>query len=238
MGYNYTTWLQALRINSGSDANDANFTTMLPSIIDYAEQRIYRELNLISTVETDTSVACTIGNRNLDIPNTFVTVTNVSILSPAGGDVLSVERKPLVPASRALIDMLWPSSATLGEPNMFAMVDQWSMVLGPSPEAAYGVEVVGTQRPAPLSAINPTTFLSERLPDLFMAASMTFSGLYQRNFTSVAGQGGNDPMMTGNWEAQYQLLKASADVEELRKRFAGASWTSQPISPIAQPQRG
>lgn len=237
-GYIYTTYVQALRIAAAVNANDSNFTTMIASIIDYAEQRIYRELNLISTVETDTSPTCTLNDRALSIPTTFVTINTVSLLTPAGASILAAVRKPLVPVARSVIDMLWPSSGTTGEPNMFAMVDQWSMVLGPAPDDTYGMEITGTQRPAALSESNTTTFLSERLPDLFFAASMTFAGLYQRNFISAAGQSGNDPMMAGNWEAQYQLLKASADVEELRKHFWGASWSSQPISSQAQPQRG
>ena len=77
-----------------------------------------------------------------------------------------------------------------------------------------------------------------RLPDLFVAASMVFMSLYQRNFASAQGQSGNDPMMGGNWEAQYQSLFASAATEEARKMFAAASWTSHPVSPQAQPQRG
>lgn len=237
-GYTYTTYKAALQTLVVSQAPDAPFDTILPSIIDYAEQRIYRELNLISTVQTDVSTFTTSGARELAIPNTFVVVNDIAIFTPAGSTPASGTRKSLVPASRSMLDVLWPSAADVAEPEIFSMTTQWSMSLGPSPDGQYTVEVVGTMRPAPLSATNTTTFISERLPDLFMAASMIFAALYQRNFASAQGQSGNDPLMGGNWEAQYTALKASADTEEQRKMFHASAWTSQPVPPQASPPRG
>lgn len=233
-GYTYNTYVAALQVLVVSQAPDVPFTTILPSCIDYAEQRIYRELDLISTVIVDRTVFTAAGTRSIDIPNTFVVVNDIAIFTPAGSTSEAGTRKALVPVSRSAIDVLWPSAADTGEPSMFSMTDQWSMVLGPSPDGEYAVEVVGTTRPAPLSASNTTTFLSERLPDLFMAASMVFMSGYQRNY----GAQSNDPQMSSSWEAQYQLLKGSADVEEARKHMRASAWTSQPPAPLATPPRG
>lgn len=237
-GYTYTTYVAALRTMIVSQSPDTPFDTILPSCIDYAEQRIYRDLDLISTVTTDATVNTVSSQRNITIPNTFVVVNDVAIFTPAGSTAINGTRKPLVPVSRAVVDQLWPSVADTGEPSMFSMTTQWEMALGPTPNGAYNVEVVGTQRPAALSAVNPTTFISERLPDLFLAASMCFMALYQRNFASAQGQSGNDPLMTGNWEAQYVAHLASADVEEARKHFRASAWTSQPVPAQAAPPRG
>lgn len=234
MAYTYTTFRLAVQTMVVSQDPDSDFDNILPSAIDYANERIYRELNLISSTVTDTTTTTTSGQRNLSIPDNFVVVYNVSVLSPAGSTPTTGARVPLVPVSRDLVDNVWPGNAVTGAPAMFAMVDQWSMVLGPAPNGAYTVEVVGTQRPAPLSADVPTTFLSERLPDLLMAATMIFMSGYLRNF----GQQANDPQMGASWESQYQALKAGADVEELRKFFAASSWSSYPLSSQAQPQRG
>lgn len=235
-GYTYATYTAALQVMMVSQAPDAPFDTILPSIIDYASLRIDRDLNLISAVSTDSTTLCVVGERLTSIPQTFVTVTEINVLSPAGTTSSDGSRAPLTPVARPVVDNLWPTNSTTyrGLPKMFAMVDQWSIVLGPSPDDTYALEIVGTTHPAVLSASVTTTFISENLPDLFMAASMVFAALYQRNF----GGGANDPGMVDKWESEYQLLKASADNEETRKRFAGASWTSQPVIPQAQPQRG
>lgn len=233
-GYTYSTYVTALQTLAASQSPDPAFDAILPSCIDYAEQRIYRELNLLSTVQTDTSVVTSNGSRTIAIPNTFVVVNDVAIFTPAGTGPTDGTRKSLVPASRSLIDVLWPAAQDTGEPNLFSMTDQWTMELGPSPDGIYTVEVVGTYRPAPLSDSNTTTFLSDRLPDLFMAASMIFMSGYQRNFSAQS----NDPQMGTSWEAQYKGLFASADTEETRKHFWASAWTSQPTPPQAAPPRG
>ena len=86
-------------------------------------------------------------------------------------------------------------------------------------------EVVGTVRPDSLSSTNQTTFISLYLPDLFLAASMVFVSGYQRDFALGASQP-NDPGMPINYESQYQTLLKSAGVEEARKKFEAAGWTS------------
>lgn len=235
MALTYTTYRLQLQTMVVSQDPDPDFDNILPGCIDYAEQRIYRELNLLNTVVTDQTVTLTLNQRSISIPQNIVAVNAVNIITPVNAGYITGSRSPLTPLSREVFDFFWPNNATsTGLPTVFAMVDQWSMMVGPSPDAAYEVEVIGTERPEPLSSVNTTTFLTDRLPDLFMAASMVFMSGYMRNF----GQQASDPQMGQSWEQQYGLLKASADTEELRKQFNGASWTSKPISPIAQPQRG
>lgn len=234
MAYDYTSYRLALQTMVASQDPDVDFDNILPSAIDYAEQRIYRELNLLNTVQVDTTTTLVIGTRTAEIDHTFVVVNNINLLVPAGSDGTNGTRVPLIPVSRDVIDMLWPGVTVTDQPSMFSMTDQWNIVLGPCPDDVYALEVVGTYRPDPLTASNPNTFLTDRLPDLFLAASMVFFSGYMRNFGAQA----SDPAMSSSWENQYQTLKTSADNEELRKQFWSSSWTSRPISSQAQPQRG
>lgn len=227
----YRSQIQTLIV---SQDPDPDFDNILPAAIDYANERICRELNLINTVYTDQTTSLTANDRGCSIPDTFITVTNINVITPVGAGYELGRRAPLVPVSRDALDMLWPDNTTTGVPWMYCMVDQWSILVGPPPDEGYELEVIGTYRPAPLSENNPNTFLSDQLPDLFIAASMVFMSGYMRNF----GAQQSDPAMSQSWENQYQLLKASADGEELRKRFWASSWSSQPVSPAAQPQRG
>jgi len=234
MGYNYTTYVAALKTMMVSTDPDTAFDTILPSIIDFAEQRIYRELDLLSTVVSDASTALTQSTRSATISSSFVAVNSISVLTPAGTTTGNGTRVSLTPVSREVLDILWPGSSVTGVPEMFAMTTQWAIAVGPSPDGAYTLEVIGTQRPAPLSVSNPNTFLTDRLPDLFMAASMIFASGYMRNFGTMS----SDPQMGQSWEQEYEKLLASANTEELRKHFWAASWSSRPVSPAAVPQRG
>lgn len=229
----YTTYVSQLENMIAMDPTDADFPTIIPAIINYAEMRIYRELDLISTITRDTSVTMTAGNPNVSLPTTFVVIQGVNIL-PAGASSATGARTPLAPVSKEVVYALWGDPTATGVPSMYAMVDQWAALIGPSPDAAYVVESYGTIRPNPLSPSNPNTFLTTYLYDLFLAASMVFASGWMRNFGAQA----SDPQMSSSWENQYQTLKASANLEELRKKSWSDSWTSFSPTPLAQPARG
>lgn len=230
----YNTYVSQLQTMIAMDATDPDFPTIIPAIINYAEMRIYRELDLISTITRDTSTTLVAANQNAAFPNTFVVIQGVNLLTPAVALPAVAARVPLIAVSKEVLYAMWGNPALTGPPTMYAMVDQWTALLGPSPDATYKVEVYGTIRPVPLSASNTTTFLTTYLYDLFLAASMVFVSGYMRNFGSQA----SDPQMGMSWETQYGTLKASADMEELRKKSWADSWTSMPPSPVAQPARG
>ena len=224
----------ALRLANLIPVNNSStqFQNMLPATIDYAEQRIYRELDLLSTVVTDSASSTTSGSRNFTLPTgsgKYVTVQTINIITPAATAPDSGTRRQLTPVDRRYLDAVWNSSTGSTVPKHFAMNDQDTIIFGPWPDAAYRVEVVGTIRPTPLSATNTTTFLTLYLPDLFMAASLVFAGENMRDF----GTEGGNAAVAQTWEQNYQALMASANAEELRKRFAGPGWSS--MSQVANP---
>ena len=235
-GLTYSTYKTALATLSVVPETDANWLSILPDAIEYAELRIYRDLDLLSTVQANTSFATTASNSKVAITQgTFVTLQNVNVITPAGtSDPDAGTRVPLLPVSKEYIQYSWPSATNAGVPQYFAMIDERTFSLGPWPDAAYTLEIIGTVRPATLSAVNTTTFISQYLPDLFLMASMIFISGYQRNF----GRQSDDPQMAQSYESQYQALLKGATVEEYRKKFAASGWTSNSPSPVATPGRG
>lgn len=236
MSYTYQTYVTALQNMASTPTNqtDPAFAQVLPSVIAYAENRIYRELDLLSTTTTNATAALTSGSRSFTLPTLparFVTVEQINVITPAGtADPEAGTRNPLTPTTKEFLDMVWNSATGSAQPQHFAMVTDQTLIVGPWPDADYQVEVVGTVRPAPLSPQNTETFLTLYLPDLFMAASMVFVSGYQQNFGSQA----DNPQMAQSWETQYTTLFASANSEEMRKKFAGALGTSKPAKPLVR----
>lgn len=235
-GLTYATYKSTLATLSVVPETDPNWLAILPSAIDYAELRIYRDIDLLSTVSTNTSYTTTLNASKVTLAaGTFVTLQNVNVITPAGtGTPDAGTRVPLLPVTKEYIQYAWPSSTNAAVPQYFAMIDERSFSLGPWPDGAYTLEIIGTIRPPSLSAVNTTTFISEYLPDLFLMASMIFISGYQRNF----GRQSDDPAMSQSYESQYQALLKGAMVEEYRKKFAASGWTSNSPSPVATPTRG
>lgn len=233
MALTYATYVTALSELLTIDPVDPNFLNILPDIIDYAEQRLYRELDILNTVVTDSSAALTSGNRNFTLPQSngrFVVTNGFNVYTPAGS---TNSRVQLIPVSRDVLDAIYPSADGADVPSMIAMITDQTVIVGPWPDANYTVEVIGTIRPTPLSATNTTTYLTLYLPDLMVAASMIFASGYQQNF----GAQSDNPQMASSWEGQYEKLIPSAGVEEQRKRYASGAWGSLSPTPIATPTR-
>lgn len=236
MSLTYAQFVTAFAGNLVVPETDANFLAMIPNAIDDAEQRIYRELDLLATVVTDATGITTASNRNFAIPggNAFRVIQDMNIITPAGvTDPELGTRNPLLPVSKEVLDVLFPSVAAAGVPQYVARVTQSTVVLGPWPLAAYTVEVVGTQFPPPLSASNDTTFLTQYLPDLFLAAAMVYGAAWQQNFSAM----GDNPPQGTNWESHFKTLLTSASVEEFRKKFGSEGWSDKQPDPIATPPR-
>jgi hypothetical protein len=138
----------------------------------------------------------------------------------------------MVPVTKEFLDAVYPNVTTIGTPQYFAPVSNTVFLIGPSPDVNYTAEVIGTQRPTPLSVSNSSTFLTSYCPDLFMAASMVFATAYQRDFGAQA----DDPKSANSWEQQYQTLVGSAQQEQLRTRYEGAAWTPMVQAPVQPPR--
>lgn len=237
MSLNYTSFVTDLANLIVVPETDPGYQTALPNIIDDAEQRLYRELDLLSTV-TRQNGPLTPNNRNFTLPlagGRFVVVEQMNAITPPGTtNPDSGTRLPMNPVSKEVLDILGNSPSYTGVPTMYAPISQQDWIVGPAwPDAAYTIEVVGTIRPAPLSNTNQNTFLTDYLPDVFMAAALVMSAGYQKNFSAM----GDNPQAGVTWETHVKVLLDSAKVEELRKKFGSQGWTSKSPDPIATPPR-
>lgn len=236
MPLTYSTYVTTLANLMVVPETDPNFVQILPSIIDYAEGRCYRDLDLLSEIVTNDTQTLNANTRTVSLPvpaaGPYNVVEQVNLLE-------SGVRTPLTPVSREVLDFMWPSTIavpneTSTRPVQFAVKDATTLAFGPSSGASVTLEIVGQVKPTPLSVTNTTTYLTLQLPDLFIAASMVFAAGYMQNY----GAQGDNPQMPGSWDSQYRTLLASADQNAARAEFAGASWSAQRVEPNAQPQRG
>jgi len=229
---NYTSYVSQTANLMVASSGDPNFLTMLPGMIDYAEQRIWRELDPLRVQITDATTLVSSGVRTVAASTTtgvFLTIDQINILSSN-----SSTRYQVTPVSRAYLDSAYPDGTTVtGIPQFYAMQSDTVIGLVPAPDLPYPIEFIGIQRPSPLSSGNSSTFLTQYCPDLFIAASMVFAFGYMRDF---GGQADN-PQATQSWENQYQMLFKSAQVEIMRGKHQGQAWTPYSPSPAATPPR-
>jgi len=241
-GLTYSQYVNQIATLAVVDPSDSAYLTILPQMITYAENRMYRDIDFLFTSTSITGYQLTVGSRSLSIPETlpdssgnFVVSEQINIITPAGTANPNLgTRNPLIPTTKEFLDVVYGSSSYTGLPKYFVPFNDTLFYVGPFPDSNYYVEVVGTYRPNSLSATNTTTFISLYLPDVFIMASMIYISAYQRNF----GRQSDDPAMAQSYESQYKTLLSSAMVEEARKKFESSGWSSKSPSPVATPSRG
>jgi hypothetical protein len=81
------------------DSNDPAFQTILPSIIDYAEGRMYRDLDMLGTTFTDATQTLPANVRDFTLPARTVIVQDINLTDPA----TQIRYPQLVPVSREFL---------------------------------------------------------------------------------------------------------------------------------------
>ena len=228
------TYLQTLLVDQ---APSADYTTILPAAIQDAEQRIYLDMDFLSTRSVWASSSFTAGSRTFTLPtspSTIMVLQGVAAITPYTAASPAVgTRNQLDPVSLDFIDFTWPTESQTGLPDSWAMKTDAVIVVKPTPDQNYPVELTGTFRPMPMSATNTTTYIGNTYPQMLVAACMTFLTAYQRDW----GASSDDPKMGLSWEQHYGVLMKQALEEEQRRKGQGSGWSPFSAAPDAQPPR-
>lgn len=236
-----TSYITQIATMAVVQEDNPEFLTILPQMIVYAELRMYRDLDFLFTSGSTTAYSLTEGSRTLNVNadtfpyGTLVVPEQINVLVGSTDPDLA-QRVPLLPTTKEFLDAVYGSGAVTnrGVPQYWVPFDDYTFLVGPYPDQSYTVELIGTYRPNSLSSTNLETFISKNLPDLMIMASMIYISGYQRNF----GRANDDPQMAVTYESQYQALLKGAAIEEARKKFEAAGWSSQSPSTFATPTRG
>lgn len=226
---------------------DPPLQTIVPQILNYAEQRISRDLDMLAS-QTSNIYTLTAGANVFSLPvNDFQVVQTLEIVTLYQGTV--VNSTPLTPVSKEFIQNCYGGMLSANTPRYFAMYGDnfgseqdsaTNILFGPAPNYAYSLRVTGTACPPSLYqnatagvADTAYTYISQWYPDLLILASMIYVSAFQRQFSSAS----DDTEMAMTYEKQYQALRLGAVPMENRRKAMGSGWTPYSTPIAATPTR-
>ena len=152
-------------------------STITDDFIEHAEMRLFRELD-IDVYKKNATATLTSGTAFVTLPGStpsnFSTIRFVAIYSSSGslGDLTDNERIVLQKKESSFLSEYWPNRSSTGVPKYYANYDEDSILLAPTPNAAYTIDLEYNALPTGLSSSNTTTWISNNAPRALLYACL------------------------------------------------------------------
>ena len=124
-------------VNSSSGTGTTTFTSkeQIDTFIQEAEQRIYNSVQILALRKNVTGQT-TANNKYLSTPSDWLANFSLAVIDPVTGGYEYLLNKDV-----NYIREAFPFPATTGKPTHYAYFDEDSYILGPTPDAAYTMEL-------------------------------------------------------------------------------------------------
>ena len=167
--------------------SNAVFTSFIDTFIGLAEERIFRSV-IVPALRKQYTVATTADNHLYAKPSDYLAMSEFAVVS--GGS-----HSYLLPKDVSFIREAYPAAATTGLPLYYAENDDTNFILGPTPDAAYAVDMNYYYDPPSIVSTS----------------------------TSWLGNNAESALLYGCLSEAYRYLKGDADLQaEYERRYLGA----------------
>ena len=143
------------------------------------ENKVQRELDLDAFRKFQFS-SFTIGSPFITMPDDFAFERGVQIKDQITGDRTWLQQK-----DTTFIDEYNVDRSDTGTPKYYANWDQNTLIVAPTPNAAFEIELWYNKTPDRLSSTNTTTYLSNNAPEVLIYGTVVEAFSYLKNPTYV-----------------------------------------------------
>jgi len=164
-----------------ADGSTENSTTQINRFIQQAEQRIYNMIQFPS-LRKNQYTAITANNKYVSLPNDFLAVYSLALVTGVvGGNLDTGTFEYLLNKDVNFIRQAYPVPNDKGEPKYYALfgptivssaiTNELSLILGPTPDAAYYVELHYYYYPESITTAL-TTWLGDNFDSVLLYGSL------------------------------------------------------------------
>ena len=200
----YDELVQKIRDYTEVDANVLT-STIVNGFIENAEFRLLRDADSDNNKRYATAQLVS-GNRFIDVPENLLVIRSAQIVDSDGVDSAN-NRDFLQYRDTSFMSEFNPAEST-GVPKYYSNWDNNTIVVAPTPNATYTIQLNYILKDAGLSSTNATTYLSQQFPNGLLYACLVeaFSFL----------KGPNDLLQL--YEGKYKQAVEGFSVEQMGRR--------------------
>lgn len=184
---NYATLVSTIKAYTENDFPDTEgsggltSTQQIDTFIEQAETRIYNNVQLLDLRKNVTGNA-TAANKYLSVPSDWLANFSLAVIDPVTGGYEYLLNKDV-----NYIREAFPYPATTGKPTHYAMFDQNSYILGPTPDANYNMELHYFYYP-PSIVTAGTSWLGDNFDTVLLYGSLLEAATYMKSEADVVAQ--------------------------------------------------
>ena len=179
-----------------ADGSVETSTTQINRLIEQAEQRIYNTVQFPSIRKNQYS-AITANNKYISLPNDFLSVYSLALVTGVtGSDLNTGTFEFLLNKDVNFIRQAYPTPNDTGAPKYYALfgptvagstiTNELSLILGPTPDALYYVELHYYYYPESITTA-VTTWLGDNFDSVLLYGSLVEAYLYMKGEADVMG---------------------------------------------------
>ena len=202
-GFTYSSLKTA--IQDYLDNSETTFTNNLDNFIQTTEERILKAVQL-PVFRKNVTGSVTASDTYLAAPDDFLSPFSLALIDG------SSNYSYLLLKHVSRIRDYTPAVATTGEPLYYAIFDNDSFILAPTPNSNYNVELHYYYRPNSLTTVSSSsqTWLSENAPNAMLYGSLVEGAVFMKS----------DPQTIALYDSKFQealgMLKLLGEFKDVR----------------------
>ena len=173
---NYTQLSDAIK--SYTQNYETDFVANIPTFVQQSEERIYNTVQLPAQRRNVTGTT-TAANQYLSLPADWLSNYSLAVVTPVTGAYEYLLNKDV-----NFIREAFPFPATSGKPKYYAIFDQNTFILGPTPNAIYTMEMHYNAYPASIVNVG-TSWLGDNFETVLLYGSLIQAYIFMKGETDV-----------------------------------------------------
>lgn len=166
-----------------TESTDTTFEANIPTFVQDAEERIYNSV-LIPVLRKNVTGTMTADNKYLSCPTDFLAPYELAVIVPDGLIPPGVNYEYLLQKDVSYVRQAYTNPAATGVPQYYALFDQNTFILGPTPDESYDAELHYYYYPQSIVTAG-TTWLSENFPMCLLYGALVEANVFLKGEADV-----------------------------------------------------
>jgi hypothetical protein len=215
-----------------ANGSTVSATTQINTFITQAEQRIYNSVQFPS-LRKNQYTAITANNKYVSLPNDFLSVYSLALVTGVvGGNLDTGTFEYLLNKDVNFIRQAYPSPNDTGVPKYYALfgptlinlsiTTELSLILGPTPDANYYVELHYYYYPESITTAT-TTWLGDNFDSVLLYGSLVEAYTFMKGETDIIG------LYDGKYKEALALAQRLGDGMERTDAYRSGQYRQAPL---------